>query len=201
MDRRDLKRLWKKTWHFIWEDDSVWSWIANILLAFILIKFIIYPGIGFAMGSSFPVVAVVSGSMEHDTDFDTFWNIQKEWYNNIGINKEEFTNFKFKNGFNKGDIMFVVGVDENDLKIGDVLVFQTGKAEPIIHRLVKIRNINGTNYYQTKGDHNFDSISNIQINEVNTKYNQIYGKAVFRIPFLGYVKIWFMDLLKIILGR
>jgi len=54
-------------WHFIWESDSPWSWVANILLAFILIKFLVYPALGFAFQTSHPIVAVVSGSMEHYT--------------------------------------------------------------------------------------------------------------------------------------
>ena len=56
-----------KVWHFIWHDDSIWSWIVNIILSFILIKFLVYPGIGFALSTTHPIVAVVSGSMEHKT--------------------------------------------------------------------------------------------------------------------------------------
>ena len=55
----------KKAWHFIWEDDSVLSWLVNIILAFVLIKFIVYPGLGFILQTTHPVVAVVSESMEH----------------------------------------------------------------------------------------------------------------------------------------
>ena len=58
------KKKLKRLWHFIWEDNSVWSWIANIVLAFILIKFIVYPSLGFVLGTTHPVVAVVSESME-----------------------------------------------------------------------------------------------------------------------------------------
>ena len=54
---------WGKVWYFIWHDDSVWSWIVNIILAFLLIKFIVYPGLGFLLETEYPVVAVVSGSM------------------------------------------------------------------------------------------------------------------------------------------
>ena len=48
-----------KVWWFLWEDDSVWSWLANIVLAFVLIKFIVYPGLGLALQTSHPIVAVV----------------------------------------------------------------------------------------------------------------------------------------------
>ncbi|HLP79463.1 MAG TPA: signal peptidase I [Acidobacteriota bacterium] len=56
---------WAKFWKFLWEDNSPWSWLVNIILAFVLIKFIVYPGIGVLLGTQLPVVAVVSGSMEH----------------------------------------------------------------------------------------------------------------------------------------
>ena len=58
MDRKKFINILKKTWHFIWEDDSLLSWIVNIVLAIVLIKFIIYPGLGLVLGTGFPVVAV-----------------------------------------------------------------------------------------------------------------------------------------------
>ena len=64
--KKSAKDIWKKVWHFIWEEDSVASWVVNIILAFVLIKFIVYPGLGFALGTTHPVVAVVSPSMEHN---------------------------------------------------------------------------------------------------------------------------------------
>ena len=67
--KKKNKSTWQKIWYFIWEDDSVLSWIVNIILAFVLIKFIVYPGLGLVFGTDFPVVAVVSGSMEHEGNF------------------------------------------------------------------------------------------------------------------------------------
>ena len=57
----------KKTWKFIWHSNSVWSWIINIIIAFLLVKYAIYPAIGVGLATSHPVVAVVSESMEHRT--------------------------------------------------------------------------------------------------------------------------------------
>ena len=101
LDRKTkAKKALRKAWWFIWEDDSIWSWIANIVLAFVLIKFIVYPGLGLILGTNYPIVAVVSGSMEHDGSFDDWWSSsaicsnsecsQEEWYNNKGISKSEF---------------------------------------------------------------------------------------------------------------
>ena len=93
----DWKKILKKTWKFIWDDDSILSWIVNIILAFLIVKFLIYPGLGLLFGTGYPVVAVVSGSMEHDGSFDAWWDGQKEFYKNYNITKENFKEFKFKN--------------------------------------------------------------------------------------------------------
>ena len=93
--KKNFKQIMNKIWHFIWEDNSVWSWLVNIVLAIVLIKFIIYPVLGLALGTSFPIVAVVSESMEHDYKFDEFWENKGSFYENYNITKEEFENFKF----------------------------------------------------------------------------------------------------------
>ena len=97
-NKKKFKRLLKKTWYFIWEDDSIWSWIVNIILAFVLIKFIVYPGLGFLLSTSHPVVAVVSDSMEHNMEFNKWWEKNERWYLENGIDKEEFEKFPLKNG-------------------------------------------------------------------------------------------------------
>ena len=65
VNKKKVKKVLKGIWYFIWEDNSFWSWIVNIILAFVLIKFIVYPGLGFLLGTGFPIVAVISGSMDH----------------------------------------------------------------------------------------------------------------------------------------
>ena len=198
-----IKKGLKKLWWFLWEDESIWSWLANIVLAFILIKFIVYPGLGLLFGTSFPVVAVVSGSMEHDGSFQDWWDSetavcsngycdQREWYLENEISEEEFKQYSFKNGFNKGDIMVLFGVDPENIKMGDVIVFQTQyKSDPIIHRVVDIEQ----NYiFNTKGDHNpGHGPIDLDITE-----ERIYGKAVLRIPLLGWIKIAFVSILQLV---
>ena len=44
----------KRVWHFLWHEDSIASWLANLALAFVLVKFVIYPGIGLLFGTDFP---------------------------------------------------------------------------------------------------------------------------------------------------
>ena len=182
----------KKIWHFIWYNDSLASWFVNLILAFVIVKWIIYPGIGFIFGTSFPIVAVVSGSMEHNgQDFDSWWEGKEGQYDQYNLTKQQFDIFPFKNGFNKGDIMFLKGVQPEDIKIGAVLVYESSRYKnPIIHRVVK-KTKDGAYSFTTKGDNNNAADSN----PVTDDQIQRTGKAVFRIPYFGWIKIWFVTLL------
>jgi signal peptidase I len=220
----------KKVWNFIWNDNSVWSWIVNIILAFIIIKFIVYPGLGFLLSTSHPIVAVVSGSMEHKTahpcavydpanpascitydsssyeicgtvfsskqkvDLDFFWSTCGAWYVQNNITKSDFSSMSFRNGFNKGDIMILFGTEPGEIKIGDIIVFNGYRQEPIIHRVMKISESGGKYIFQTKGDHNKQSYSF----EQGISEGDYIGRAVIRIPFLGYVKIIAVDILNLV---
>ena len=196
MNRR-TKRLFRKTWHFLWEDDSISSWIVNIVLAFVIIKYLVYPGLGLIFATSYPVVAVVSESMEHNTNFDSWWESNKNWYLQRGITKDDFEGYIFKNGFNKGDIMILYGTKVEKIKLGDVIVFKSKRPDPIIHRVVH-RDIGDDGYvFMTKGDNNRGMIRESTLDETNIREDMIIGRAVFRIPFLGYVKIAFVELMKI----
>lgn len=169
------------------------SWVVNIILAFVLVKFIIYPGLGLLLGTSLPVVAVVSGSMEHDhLSFDQWWYMNKDWYFDNDISRDDFVGFPFRNGFDKGDIMILFRVNAHNTNIGDVVVYQLNqKSQPIIHRVVKKDN----NLLEFKGDNNPTK------DHVPVPQDKLVGKAVFTIPFLGWVKIIFVDyLVKPILG-
>ena len=198
------KSTFGKIWFFMWHEDSVESWLINIVVAFILIKFLVYPGLGLAFGTSHPIVAVVSSSMEHNTNFDNYWLNGGSWYQDIGISKEEFAKFPMRNGFNKGDIMILFGSRIKDVDIGDIIVFigarKRARPDPIIHRVVQKEDSSGEIVLGTKGD-NFRT-NNDQINycdtsgclyESNIMESQIIGKAFIRVPYLGYVKIWAVD--------
>jgi len=194
----------KKTWHFLWKEDSLLSWIVNIVIAFILIKFIIYPGLGAMLGTNLPVVAVISESMEHNANFETWWNsetatcssnplnisrcTQAEWYAMKNINEEQFRKYHFSNGFNKGDIIVLKGVNFDKLQVGEIIVFQSGLSYPIIHRVVEKNDV-----IQTKGDHNPTQIVSTKLDERYITADELIGKAWFKIPWLGYIKIRFVD--------
>jgi len=222
------KEILKKTWNFIWNDDSIYSWLVNIVLAFVIIKFMIYPFLGLVLGTTHPIVAVVSESMDHDVtkeyktdyilsltestkvkrtwtgnyvlcgnefekkeriNFDSFWDYCGDWYSRYNISKEDFKDFKMSNGFSKGDI--IVLNSKKNAEVGDIIVFWS-KGIPIIHRIVNIED----GMYTTKGDHNQASL----VDEVNISEDRVIGKAFFKIPYIGYVKIWFSDLINLIKG-
>jgi signal peptidase I len=191
----------KKVWYFIWEDDSIWSWIVNIILAFVLIKFIVYPGLGFALQTTHPVVAVVSESMEHNSRFNDWWYESNDWYVSNEITKDQFNEFPLKNGFDKGDIMVLMGKNAEEIEVGEVIVFWSTRRDPIIHRVVYKWEDNGDFFFQTKGDNyqtNPIPIRSPFLDETRINEKQIIGKAVLKIPFLGYIKIWFVDLVNVV---
>ncbi len=190
-----------KIWKFIWNGKGVASFIVQIAIIFILIRFIVYPGLGLILGTSLPIVAVVSGSMEHNADFDSWWessccsgpacpvrDAQGTLYRELNITKEQFKTFPLRNGFNKGDIIVLRSAKETDR--GDIIVFSVaGQAEPVIHRVVTQKETTT----KTKGDNNCISGSFEQA----IKEEHIIGKALFRIPYIGYVKLIFTDIVNL----
>jgi len=187
---RDVTFIIKRLWNFIWKEDSLLSWVVNIILAFVIVKFIIYPGLGFILGTSYPVVAVVSGSMEHSGyNFDDWWALNSMLYKNFNISKNDFSRYRFKNGFDKGDLMIIVGSDK--IKKGDVVVFRGSHGEPIIHRAVLVDEEDEKFFVQTKGDNNKAS----RDDELNITSDRIIGVAKFRVPYLGWFKLGFLSLI------
>ena len=85
--------------------------------------------------------------------------------------------------FYKGDILVLMGVPPQDLKVGDIIVFSPSEDQtPVVHRIVKI-NPDGT--FQTKGDANPGQLPF----EKHVEPDQIIGKVIFIIPYLGWFKI------------
>ena len=202
-----LRHHAKRTWHFFWHEDSVVSWIANLIVAFLLIRYIVYPVLAIILGTSFPIVAVVSESMEHGLhkgvicgqqfdefheSFDNYWDVCGSWYENCNLTKAEFRSFPFRNGFNKGDVIILWRANNGNLKVGDILVFQGNKPQPIIHRVIKTWQEGDNHYYQTKGDHNSKSMTG-PLGESRISEQRVLGKGAVRIPYLGYMKILFVD--------
>lgn len=157
--------------------------------------------LGFALGTNIPLVAVLSGSMDHGVtdepgnnkypcavrasgyaeNFDNWWELCEDTYGEFGITKETFAGFGFRDGFKKGDIPIVS--NSPPYAVGDIIVYDiTSQRVPIIHRIVKI---NGDGTYQTKGDHN----SGQNPYEGSVQKSQIRGKVIFLVPYLGYLRV------------
>jgi len=224
MTFKDVTRSIKKSWNWIWSSDSIWSWVVALIIIFLFIKFIFFPGLSLIQGTSLPLAGVESSSMDHQIvvddygrltlcgniyskedalhkNFDQYWETCGDWYQSHGISKQEFSGFSLKNGFSKGDIIIVWG--RFTPKIGDIIIFKPNigatSQTPIIHRIVKIEN----GIIQTKGDHNEAQITlpnEKNIDETHIKPDQVIGKAVFKIPYLGYIKIWASQLTGNVIG-
>ncbi len=207
---KKLAGIVKKIWLFFWKDDSVWSWLANIIVAFLVIRYAIYPLLGVMLGTSLPIVAVISESMDHGLydgklcgqqlaefkdSFDNYWDICGGWYEDNGISKQQFQQFPFKEGFYKGDVIILWRANKDNLKAGDILVFQGDKPQPIIHRVVKVWEEKEKFFYQTKGDHNSDSFSGF-LGETKINEKRLLGKGIIKVPYLGWLKILFVDAVK-----
>ena len=90
--------------------------------------------------------------------------------------------------------MVLLGKKSSEIRQGDVIVFKNDiRVEPIIHRVTSITRQGERYLFTTKGDKNFDSYPF----ERDIVEDRLLGKAVFRIPLLGYVKIIFMDIVSI----
>lgn len=194
-----------RVWKFFWKDDSIWSWLFSFVLAFLVVKFVFFPLLSVVFATSMPLVVVESSSMHHpgsvgksitglaiseEDSFENWWERVKSWYEENDIEYSETDDWSFKTGLDKGDIILIKGTKEPE--IGDIIVFYAGQKHPIIHRIVKIRNVNGEITYETKGDNNSGQL----LSEKNIPEDALIGKAIMRIPKLGWIKLIFVKIVK-----
>jgi len=192
-----IKEMWKKFWYLLWEDDSLKGWIFSVVFLFIFIKLIFFPGLSIATGTPLPLAIIESCSMYHEgnliSNFDTWWETHESKYSKFGIEKKDFANFKFKKGLNKGDILFTLRANAKNLKVGDVIIFNANRKNPLIHRIIEIKQENGEYIFSTIGDNNNGQLSI----EKNIKEEQLIGRPVFRIaPYFGWGKLIFFEYLR-----
>jgi len=180
----DIKGTFVSVKNFL-KEDSWPSFIVSLILALIIIKFIFFPLLSLATGTELPLVIVESCSMYHSQSLEQI--MENKYYSDYGLNYEDTSDWNLKNGFTKGDIIFVVGVDEP--KIGDVIIFDAGQSNPIIHRVI---GISDSKVFTTKGDNN----AGLLVFEKSILKEQIMGRAVFKVPFIGWIKLIFFDWMK-----
>jgi len=102
----------------------------------------------------------------------------------IGIGSESMTG-----AVNKGDSVIACKVKEKNIQVNDIIVFQT-QDKILIHRVVEIENINGINYFRTKGD------ANGTRDNINTTIDKIYGKVYLKIPYIAYPSVYLTEFMQ-----
>jgi len=197
-----MKHTLKDAWNFIWKGDSLLSWICSLAIAFIVVKFIFFPLLSLAFGTPLPLVVVESSSMHHpggfignaiglEDSFEFWWEQKGSWYNSRGIEKADASTWPLKTGLEMGDIVIVSGHDK-EIEVGDIIIFNANKKYPLIHRVVGIKKQGDEIYYETKGDNNSGQLKI----EKNISEDAVVGKAIFRIPKFGWIKLGLVKILE-----
>jgi len=194
VSKKGGRKFLKKFWHFLWKDNSFKGWLFSIIFLFVFIKFIFFPFLSLVAGTSLPLAIVESCSMYHKgnlfSDFNGWWDRQEDKYPEFIINKLDFQNFPMQNGFNKGDILLIVRANPEKLEVGDIIILNANQRNPVIHRIVNIKEINGQKVFSTLGDNNRGQLSF----EKEITENQLVGKAILKIvPYVGWVKLIFYE--------
>ena len=82
----------------------------------------------------------------------------------------------------KGDVI-VFKNKKNKVEVGDVIVFNRDKIK-VVHRVIKIRNVNDEFRYYTKGD------ANIMADDGYITKKDLMGKVLIRIRYIGKPTLW-----------
>ncbi|MGN1270289.1 MAG: signal peptidase I [Clostridia bacterium] len=82
-----------------------------------------------------------------------------------------------------GDIAIIQKCNANDVNVGDIIEYQMD-GYTVIHRIIEKKQKKGEYYFITKGDNNKYPDSK------EVRENQLIGKVIFKIRYLGYPAIW-----------
>lgn len=147
------------------------------LIAAFIIAWVVYQGLALVIGTSMPIVSVVSDSMYHTEPFNNWWTDNARFYDQFKVTKDQFKTFLAPDGLSRGDLLFVT--KPTNLKVGDILIYdKLGSDFTIVHRLVEIQD----EYYIVKGDHNTQA-------DAPVLKQYVVGKVLFAIPLLGYPRL------------
>lgn len=85
-----------------------------------------------------------------------------------------------------GSVVLVQKIDTKTLKENDVITYNLSSDEKlaVTHRITEVVLKNGKTIYRTKGD------ANKAEDATEISLEQIKGKVIFSIPFLGYLSLW-----------
>mgnify|MGYP000441968385 FL=1 len=90
--------------------------------------------------------------------------------------------------FRSGDLIMIVKVDPEQIKVGDIVTFQTKDRRLLTHRVVEIKE---DGEYVTKGDANEEA----DYWSDGWKLKQVNAKYVARFPIMGRLIFWMKGLL------
>jgi len=169
-----LKNKIKRIYNIIFKEESIIGYLAFFLFLYIVYNFIFLPALFYGFGIT-DITAVLSGSMKHNSEYSF-----SEWFKFHNYSLKEIKRWPFQDGINPGDVVICKKVSPEEIKVGDVILYNYGKTK-ILHRVIKIKD----GYFETKGDANpyqFDF-------EKNISYSQIKGKVILRIPWIGYPRL------------
>jgi len=176
----------------MWKNDYFKTVIAIVLIVAIVLGFLV--GLQAVLHTPDPALTVESGSMSIPYDgTDNFWaSIEHPFYRTLSI----------------GDIIIVEGVKPKDLNTNypnsDIIVFHSPDDPSllIVHRIISSEAINGTIYFETKGDGNGNfwpqkPTSGLDPWDFNNppgvNQNMVVGKVVMRIPWFGWITLFMRD--------
>lgn len=86
-----------------------------------------------------------------------------------------------------GDIAIIKKCKANDVNVGDIIEYKMD-GYTVVHRIVEKKQKNGDFFFVTKGD------KNNAPDKDEVKENQLIGKVIFKIKYLGYPALWFNKL-------
>ncbi len=178
-------KAFKKLMSYAWYGNDLFSFVIFFCLAFVFYKLFLIPVFLLIFKTKIPFNVIISESMtHHNLNFEKWWKLNGLYFRKFNITKKEFKNFPFVEGLNVGDLVFIIGKNKKEIKKGDIIVYHViynGKGMDIIHRVIKIKQINGERCFETVGDNNKGIQMPFEKNICN-----IEGVLVYKIPYLGY---------------
>jgi len=173
----------------MWKNEYFKTAIAIAIIVAVVLGLLF--GLQAFLHTPYPVLTVESGSM----------SIPYDGGDNFALSMEH----PFGRTLSIGDIIFVQGVNPKDLNTkypnSDIIVFHDPDDPSIliVHRIIAVENIDGTLYFQTKGDGNGNLWPQTPTTALDpwdsnsppgVSANMVVGKVVMRVPWLGWVTLF-----------
>jgi len=176
----------------IWKNDYFKTVLAIVLIVVVVLGF--FFGLQLGLHTASPALTVISGSMSIP-------------YGASDLNFGLSVTHPFARTLSVGDIVIIEGVNPKDLNTNypnsDIIVFHSPiDGELIVHRIISEETVNGTMYFQTKGDGNGNAWPATPVSGVDpwdyssppgVPQNLIVGKVIMRIPWFGWITMVMRD--------